>query len=95
MESNKLGGYNKLIVVVSILVPVVVAVLFTVRIPDVKPLTFLPPIYAGINALTAILLIVSVQLIKNKKKKLHALLMNLYWTIVALFGHVYCLSHDK
>ena len=68
MESNKLGGYNKLIVFVSILVPVVVAILFTVRIPGVEPLTFLPPIYAGINALTAILLIVSVILIKNKKK---------------------------
>ena len=53
MESNKLGGYNKLIVFVSILVPVVVAILFTVRIPGVEPLTFLPPIYATINGITA------------------------------------------
>ena len=77
MESNKLRNYNRLIVAVSILVPVVVAILFTVRIPGVEPLTFLPPIYAGINALTAILLIVSVILIKRKKRKLHALLMRI------------------
>ena len=71
MESKKLGGYNRLIVIVSILVPVVVAILFTVRIPGVESLTFLPPIYAGINALTAILLIVSVILIKNKKRNIY------------------------
>ena len=60
MGSNKLRVYNRLIVVVSILVPVVVAILFTVRIPNVEPLSFLPPIYASINGLTAILLIISV-----------------------------------
>ena len=75
MGSNKLRVYNKLIVAVSILVPVVVAILFTVRIPNVEPLIFLPPIYASINGLTAILLIISVQLIKKKKRKLHELLM--------------------
>ena len=51
MGSNKLRVYNKLIIAVSILVPVVVAILFTVRIPNVEPLSFLPPIYASINAL--------------------------------------------
>ena len=93
MESNKLGGYNKLIVFVSILVPVVVAILFTVRIPGVEPLTFLPPIYAGINALTAILLIVSVILIKNKKRKLHALLMRICIGLSLLFLVMYITYH--
>ena len=44
MERVKL--YNRLIIIVSILVPVIVALLFTVRIPNVEPLSFLPPIYA-------------------------------------------------
>ena len=93
MESKKLGVYNKLIVIVSILVPVVVAILFTVRIPGVEPLTFLPPIYAGINALTAILLIVSVILIKNKKRKLHALLMRICIGLSLLFLVMYIAYH--
>ena len=93
MESNKLRNYNKLIVAVSILVPVVVAILFTVRIPGVESLTFLPPIYAGINALTSILLIVSVILIKNKKRKLHALLMRICIGLSLLFLVMYIAYH--
>jgi len=93
VESNKLRNYNRLIVAVSILVPVVVAILFTVRIPDVEPLIFLPPIYAGINALTAILLIVSVILIKNKKRKLHALLMRICIGLSLLFLVMYIAYH--
>ena len=93
MESNKLRNYNRLIVAVSILVPVVVAILFTVRITGLEPLTFLPPIYAGINALTAILLIVSVILIKNKKRKLHALLMRICIGLSLLFLVMYIAYH--
>ena len=68
--------YNKLIILVSILIPVVVAILFTVKLPNVEPLSFLPPIYASINALTALLLISALVAIKNKKIKLHSLLRN-------------------
>ena len=93
MGSNKLRVYNKLIVAVSILVPVVVAILFTVRIPNVEPLSFLPPIYASINGLTAILLIISVQLIKKKKRKLHALLMRICIGLSLLFLVMYIAYH--
>tara|TARA_B100001175_G_C19493286_1_gene633821 strand:+ start:1579 stop:2100 length:522 start_codon:yes stop_codon:yes gene_type:complete len=93
MGSNKLRVYNKLIIAVSILVPVVVAILFTVRIPNVEPLSFLPPIYASINALTAILLIISVQLIKKKKRKLHALLMRICIGLSLLFLVMYIAYH--
>ena len=45
--------YNTLIVLVSIVIPVVVAILFNVKLKDlgydVEPLSFLPPIYATIN----------------------------------------------
>ena len=37
-ESKK---YRPLVIAASVLVPVVVAILFTVRIPDAEPLTFL------------------------------------------------------
>ena len=48
---------------------------FIVKIPNATPLTFLPPIYATINAFTAVLLIVAVISIKNGHKKRHELIM--------------------
>jgi uncharacterized membrane protein YozB (DUF420 family) len=58
---------KKLITIVSIAVPVVVAILFGVRLPNVEPLSFLPPIYASINGLTAVLLVVALWAIKVQK----------------------------
>ena len=67
--------YKKIITALSIIIPLAVAALFAVNLKDlgfdVEPLTFLPPIYASINALTAILLIAAVIAIKNGNKKLH------------------------
>ena len=68
--------YKFLIWVLSVLIPVVVAILFRVRIPDVEPLMFLPPIYAGINAVTAVLLIAAVIQIKKGNRALHERLMS-------------------
>lgn len=71
--------YNKWIVVLSIAIPLVVAILFGVNLRelgfDVKPLTFLPPIYATLNGFTAILLLFAFWAIKNKKIVLHENLM--------------------
>ncbi|WP_157207037.1 DUF420 domain-containing protein [Mariniflexile maritimum] len=67
--------YNRIIVILSILIPVVVAILFGVKIPNVAPLSFLPPIYATINGLTAVILVVALVAIKNKKMVLHENLM--------------------
>jgi putative membrane protein len=74
-EITSAKKYNKWIVMLSIAIPIVVAVLFTVKIPNATPLTFLPPIYATINAFTAVLLIVAVISIKNGHKKRHELIM--------------------
>ncbi len=41
------------------------------NLPIAKPLTFLPPIYATINGLTAVLLVIAVYYIKNGKRKIH------------------------
>jgi putative membrane protein len=72
---------KKLITIVSIAVPVVVAILFGVRLPNVEPLSFLPPIYASINGLTALLLLVALWSIKAKKITLH---QNIMKTCIAL-----------
>jgi putative membrane protein len=49
--------YKKLIIGLSIVIPVAVAALFGLKIPGYD-LSFLPPIYASINGLTAIVLVV-------------------------------------
>jgi len=71
--------YRKWIIALSIVIPVAVAVLFSVKLKDfgieVAPLSFLPPIYASINGLTAILLVTAVWAVKNGKLKLHENLM--------------------
>jgi putative membrane protein len=81
METNKETKFNKLIVVLSIAIPLVVALLFGVNLRklgfDVQPLYILPPIYASINGVTAFLLIAAVVAIKNGNRKLHEYLMKL------------------
>lgn len=85
--------YNLWIILLSIAIPLAVAVLFTVKIPNVEPLWFLPPIYATINGLTAILLIAAVWAIKNKKQKLHENLMKVCIGFSALFLMMYVAYH--
>ncbi|MFG6684947.1 DUF420 domain-containing protein [Mariniflexile sp. HNIBRBA6329] len=76
--------YNKLIIILSVVIPIAVAVLFGVRIPNVEPLSFLPPIYATINGLTAVILIIAFIAIKNKNIVLHENLMTTaIWCSVA------------
>lgn len=83
MESvaQKEKRFNRLITIVSIVVPIVVAALFGVKLPNIEPLTFLPPIYASINGLTALLLLLAIWAIKNGKRQLH---QNLMTTCIAL-----------
>ena len=108
--------YDILIWVVSVLVPIVVALLlfmkwdydqlvFDMRIPNsdpiilienlpiVKPLTFLPPIYAIINGLTAILLVLAVYYIKNGKRKIHERLIKVCIALSLSFLVMYIAYH--
>ena len=85
--------YNKLIVVLSVLIPIVVAVLFGVKIPNVEPLTFLPPIYASINAVTALVLVLAFIAIQNKKIKLHKRLMTFAIMLSVSFLVMYVAYH--
>jgi len=85
--------YNRWIVILSIAIPLVVVVLFGVKIPNVEPLTFLPPIYATINAITAFVLILAFWAIKNKKITIHKRLMTFAIVLSALFLTMYIAYH--
>lgn len=85
--------YNKWIVVLSVVIPLVVAALFGIKIPNAEPLTFLPPIYATINGVTAVLLIVAVIAIKNGKRALHERLMKLCILLSVAFLVMYVAYH--
>lgn len=89
--------YNKWIVVLSVVIPIAVAALFGINLRelgfDVEPLTMLPPIYAGINGLTAIVLIVAVIAIKNKNRRLHENLMKFAIALSVMFLVMYVAYH--
>ncbi len=98
MENNSLEQkFSKFIVIVSILIPVVVALLFSVKLKDfgynVEPLSFLPPIYAAINGITAIVLVSGVLAIKNGKRKLHQQLMTTAIMLSVAFLVMYVAYH--
>src|SRR5690606_3788929 len=89
--------YNKWIVILSIIIPLAVAALFRVKLSDfgidVKPLSFLPPIYATINGITAVLLIFAVKAIKNGNRILHERLVKTAITCSVLFLLMYVAYH--
>ena len=67
--------YKNWVILVSIAIPIVVAFLFRIRLENVKSLSFLPPIYAAVNGYTAIILLVALWAIKNRKINLHEQMM--------------------
>ena len=84
--------YSKWIVILSILIPVVVAALFGIKIDAELPI-FLPPVYATINAITSLVLIIAVWAIKNKKRSLHEKLMKTAIGLSVLFLIMYVAYH--
>lgn len=89
--------YNTWIVILSVTIPVVVAILFGVNLRemgfDVKPLTFLPPIYASINAVTALVLVLAFIAIQNKKIGIHKRLMQFAILLSLTFLVMYVAYH--
>jgi putative membrane protein len=84
---------NKWIVALSVIIPMAVAVLFGVKIPNVEPLSFLPPIYASINALTAVVLVAAILAIKKGNRKSHERLMKFAIGLSVLFLVMYVAYH--
>lgn len=91
MKENK-DPYRKLIIVLSVVLPLAVAALFGVKIPGYD-FSFLPPIYATINGVTAVLLIAAVIAIKNKKRTVHEALMKICIGLSAVFLVMYLIYH--
>ena len=89
--------YKKIITALSIIIPIAVAALFGVNLRklgfDVEPLTFLPPVYASINGLTAVLLILAVVAIKKGNRKLHEQLNTTAIACSLLFLLMYIAYH--
>lgn len=92
IDPVKVKTFRKLIIAVSIVIPIVVAILFGVKI-DGFDLTFLPQIYAGINGLTAIVLIAALIAIKARKIQLHRGLIRVALLLSLLFLVLYVAYH--
>lgn len=84
---------NRLIINLSIIIPIAVGALFLVRIPGVERLGFLPPIYATTNAITAILLVLAVIQIKKGNRGLHEKLIKSAMILSILFLVLYVTYH--
>ncbi|MCL9804838.1 DUF420 domain-containing protein [Flavobacterium amniphilum] len=97
MENNTEKKYNVWITILSIAIPLVVALLFKVKLKDfgfdVKPLSFLPPIYATINGITAVVLVWAVMAIKGGNRKLHERLMKVAIGLSVAFLGMYVAYH--
>lgn len=89
--------YKGLIWTLSIVIPLAVAALFGINLQrmgyDVKPLTFLPPIYATINGITAVLLVWAVSAIKRGNVRVHENLIKVCMLCSALFLIMYVAYH--
>ena len=92
-ENEKVKKYTPWVWTLSIAIPVVVAILFLIKIPNVEPLTFLPPVYAFINAITAVFLTIAYVSIKRKKIILHERLMKISIALSVIFLVMYVAYH--
>lgn len=97
MLTEKEKKYNKWIWILSVAIPLAVAALFGVNLKrlgfNVEPLSFLPPIYATINGLTAIVLVLAVIQIKKGNKILHEKLMKFAIFLSCCFLVMYVAYH--
>lgn len=84
--------YRKLIIFLSVAIPVAVAVLFRVRVPGYD-FSFLPPIYASLNGITAVLLVVSYRSIKAGKREIHERINKVCIALSGAFLIMYVLYH--
>ena len=93
IKQEKVRKYIPWVWILSITVPVIVAILFLIRIPNVNSLTFLPPVYAAINAITAIVLTLAYFAVRNKKITLHERLMKSAIALSVVFLVMYVAYH--
>ncbi len=96
-NSNLEKKFKTPIILVSIIIPVAVVLLFSIRLKDfginVAPLSFLPPIYATINGITAALLVSAVVAIKKGNRAIHEKLMTTAIVCSVVFLLMYVAYH--
>ena len=81
--------YRPIAIILSIIIPLAVAALFSIKIEGYD-FSFLPPIYATINGIVAVLLVLAVMAIKNKNRALHERLIKLaiLGSVLFLVGYI-------
>ncbi|MBL4625035.1 MAG: DUF420 domain-containing protein [Flavobacteriales bacterium] len=84
--------YKRLILITSIVLPIAVATLFGIKI-DGFNFSFLPPVYASVNGLTAITLIGALVAVKLKNYSLHEKLIKLCILLSISFLLMYITYH--
>ena len=89
---SKVQKHKKLIALLSVAIPLVVAALFGIKV-DVEVPVFLPPIYATINAFTALVLVSAVIAIKKGHRRFHEKLMKTAIVLSVLFLVLYVTYH--
>jgi len=89
MASNNDKKIKRTINLLSIAIPLAVAALFRIKVEGVD-LSFLPPVYATINGLTALTLISALIAIKKGKVEIHRKLMttSISLSVLFLLGYV-------
>ena len=83
--------YDKLIF--DLRIPNYEPIVIMENLPIAKPLTFLPPIYATINGLTALILVIAVYYIKKGKRKIHENLIKVCIALSLSFLVMYIAYH--
>ncbi len=92
MDQTQIKKTRNLITLVSIVIPLAVAILFKVRIPNVD-LSFLPPFYATINGITAVTLVAALIMIKKKNMNMHRKLIRISLMLSLIFLVCYVAYH--
>jgi len=92
MDQAQIKKTRNLITLVSIVIPLAVAILFKVRIPNVD-LSFLPPFYATINGITAVTLVAALIMIKKKNMNMHRKLIRISLMLSLIFLVCYVAYH--
>lgn len=93
IEVQSEDRYRKIIIALSVIIPLVVALLFGIPKVQGYDTSFLPPIYATINGVTAVLLVVGVVAIRNGRQLLHERIMKVCVGLSALFLLLYVIYH--
>lgn len=84
---------KKIIILLSVVLPLVVASLFGIQIETDIDFSFLPKVYATLNFFTFIILILAFIAIKNKNRERHEKLIKTALLSTTLFLILYILYH--